>query len=199
MSDNPYGYTPGNCTWWVDHLAPWIDQYGNFGDAHNWISHARSQSLQISSQPQPGEIAVWDASSPGSGGYGHVALVTGVQQNGLPIVSEMNYKGLGITDTRNVDASNAHYLIGYIVPPSQAMSTSSIAAAGSAPQNATLADLSGTTSSGWSVGPFQVLSGSGVHKFLFTLSGVALLGIGVWILFRKEADRALAAIPAIPK
>jgi peptidoglycan hydrolase CwlO-like protein len=85
----------GQCTWWAayNHHVSWS------GNATDWFDNAISQGAAVSSTPRVGSVAVWRA-SPSYPTFGHVAIVTGVNGNGSFTVSEMNYVGLGIVDTR---------------------------------------------------------------------------------------------------
>ncbi|HEV3129600.1 MAG TPA: CHAP domain-containing protein [Solirubrobacteraceae bacterium] len=197
------GYTPGQCTAYVASLAPWVLQYGNLGNANTWASRAMASGAKLSSTPYPGAVAVWGANQGGAFSDGHVALVTGVQSNGLPTVSEMNWtSGPFRADTRAVPASSASGIVGYILPPNTAMATSSVqnataATGGALPSSSAVA---GKTSGGWSVGPFQVLSGHALVRIGYTLAGLGLIGFGVWVLFRKEVDGAVrGVVGAVPK
>jgi hypothetical protein len=69
-------------------------------NASGWVQLATGQGYQVSSTPSVGAIAVWGAQS-GYSGYGHVAIVTDVKP-GSYTVSEQNYKGPGIIDSRTI-------------------------------------------------------------------------------------------------
>lgn len=93
-----YDYFPfGQCTWWAayNHPVSWS------GNATDWYDNAIATGASVSPTPRIGSIAVWRA-SPGYPTYGHVAIVTGVGGGGSFTVSEMNFVGLGIVDTRTV-------------------------------------------------------------------------------------------------
>ena len=81
------------------------------GNAWQWW--ANSPMSRHSSVPAPGDIAVYGPNYPGSDGYGHVAVVIGVQSANQFEVSEMNYLGTGIVDERTSDAA---YVLGFIEP-----------------------------------------------------------------------------------
>jgi surface antigen len=87
----PYGY----CTWYAaqHHHVTWL------GMAGEWLTNAQAQGVPTSSEPTPGAIVVY---GPGRGysGYGHVAIVESVNDDGTFAVSEMNYGGWGQVDTR---------------------------------------------------------------------------------------------------
>jgi peptidoglycan hydrolase CwlO-like protein len=87
----------GQCTWWAafNHPVNWS------GNATDWWDNARSQGVRTSQSPSVGAIAVWSA-GPLYSIYGHVAIVTRVLGGGAFEVSEMNYYGEGIVDTRTV-------------------------------------------------------------------------------------------------
>lgn len=95
------GYTDyfpfGQCTYWAayNHPVTWS------GNATDWYGNAIAQGYQVSQSPSVGSIVVW-ASGGGYSVYGHVAIVIAVYGSGAFTVSEMNYEGLGIIDTRTV-------------------------------------------------------------------------------------------------
>jgi hypothetical protein len=83
-----YVHTPEMFTGQFDGAA--YDLYTHYHDIPG-LSAAYAQ-LPASATPQPGDVAIWDSGTPYSGGYGHVAIVTGVngttvdvlQQNAVP-------------------------------------------------------------------------------------------------------------------
>lgn len=80
-----HSYPVGQCTWGAKALAPWAgDYWGNGGD---WAASARAAGYRVGSEPMVGAIASWN-----NGGYGHVAVVTAVN-NGMVKVKEANYNG----------------------------------------------------------------------------------------------------------
>lgn len=87
---NLYAY--GNCTAYVASKLPVPD---NWGDAYNWGVAAQTQGYTVSDVPVVGAIA-WNTTD---SYLGHVALVVGVEGDQVTI-SEMNYAGLGVVDTR---------------------------------------------------------------------------------------------------
>jgi len=98
----PWGY----CTWYVASKThvPWG------GNAKNWISNSRGDGAVISNTPAVGSIVATTDNSR----YGHVAYVEKVE-NGRIFVSEMNYKGFGIVNTRWIN-TNSRTIKGYIHP-----------------------------------------------------------------------------------
>ena len=106
------GYTPGNCTWYVSSLCPWIPL--DLGNADTWLANAKAAGLTTTQTPAVGAVACWEADSGGAGADGHVAYVTGIS-GGLVVVTEMNWtEVLGHIDTRSVPPAN---ISGYILPP----------------------------------------------------------------------------------
>ncbi len=84
----------GECTWW----AAYNRRVSWGGNARDWLTNARAQSVAIESVPEVGAITVY---RPG-GDYsplGHVALVTAVTATTYT-VSEMNALGKGRVSTR---------------------------------------------------------------------------------------------------
>ena len=90
---NVPNYTPhsnsypwGQCTWGVKVLAPWVGNY--WGNAAQWTASAASAGFRTGSAPVAGSVIVWN-----DGGYGHVAYVTDVREDGMIQVLESNYGG----------------------------------------------------------------------------------------------------------
>ncbi|MGT2907463.1 CHAP domain-containing protein [Streptococcus dentiloxodontae] len=78
-------YPIGQCTWGVKEMATWASNWwGNGGD---WASSASSQGYTVGTTPVAGSIVCWT-----DGGYGHVAYVTAVAEDGKIQVMEANYK-----------------------------------------------------------------------------------------------------------
>ncbi len=78
-------YPTGQCTWGVKQVTGWAgDWWGNGGD---WAASAASDGYTVGSTPQVGSIICWS-----DGGYGHVAYVTDVNDQGQIQVLESNYK-----------------------------------------------------------------------------------------------------------
>lgn len=101
----PWGF----CTWYVANILhdrgydiPWG------GNAKNWLANAKAFGAVVSKQPAPGVIVVTNDSRR----YGHVAIVNQVTDDSI-VVSEMNYKGKGVVDTREIPLSSSS-IKGYI-------------------------------------------------------------------------------------
>jgi surface antigen len=96
----PYGHSSynhfpwGQCTYWVaaNRNIPWN------GNAWQWYGEAQAYGYATGRTPRVGAIMVtWESRY-----YGHVALVEAVYDDGSWLVSEMNYRGLGIVDHRRI-------------------------------------------------------------------------------------------------
>lgn len=92
----PDSFPYGQCTYWAayNHRVSWS------GNAADWFGSAAAEGVRTSSSPSVGAVVVWGAGA-GYSVYGHVAVVVGVNQSTFT-VSEMNYVGLGVVDTRVV-------------------------------------------------------------------------------------------------
>ena len=101
-----YNHFPwGQCTYYVASRRniPWN------GNAWMWYGNARAAGMATGSSPRVGSIMVtWESRY-----YGHVALVDAVYGDGSYVVSEMNYRGLGIVDQRHIIPGQVP-LIGFI-------------------------------------------------------------------------------------
>jgi LysM repeat protein len=97
----PYGY----CTWYVYNRkpVPWL------GNASEWFGQAQAYGWATGQTPRPGAIMVTFESA-----FGHVAYVESVAPDGSSwTVSEMNFQGWGIVDTRTIRRGGVP-LIGFI-------------------------------------------------------------------------------------
>lgn len=90
----PYGY----CTWYVSQrrYVPWG------GHAGTWLYSAKARGYKTGKKPKSGAIMVTTEDRY----YGHVALVEKVHSDGTITVSEMNYKGWGIKNSRRLSAKS---------------------------------------------------------------------------------------------
>ena len=81
-------YPWGQCTWGVKVMAPWVGTH--WGNANQWANSAIAAGYSTGNTPKPGSIIMW----PGlGGGYGHVAYVTDVREDGMIQVMEANFAG----------------------------------------------------------------------------------------------------------
>lgn len=96
----PYGW----CTYYVAsrRFVP-----GGWGNAQSWLGSAKRSGYATGSTPAPGAIMVSSESW-----IGHVAYVESVSGDSFS-VSEMNYKGWGITSQRTISISNGR-VMGFI-------------------------------------------------------------------------------------
>lgn len=79
-------YPWGQCTWGVKVLAPWVGDY--WGNAAQWTASAAAAGFRTGTAPVAGSVVVWN-----DGGYGHVAYVTDVREDGMIQVLEANHGG----------------------------------------------------------------------------------------------------------
>jgi LysM repeat protein len=96
----------GQCTYYVASRrnVPWT------GDAWMWFGGAKAMGYATGLVPEPGAIMVtWESVY-----YGHVAYVEQVNADGSFIVSEMNFRGWNIIDTRTLRSPRDVPLIGFI-------------------------------------------------------------------------------------
>lgn len=91
------GYPYGWCTYYVATRRAVPTGFGNGGA---WLSSAKRSGWSTGSTPIPGAIVVTRESW-----LGHVAYVESVSGNSFTI-SEMNYKGWGITSSRSMSISD---------------------------------------------------------------------------------------------
>jgi surface antigen len=99
------GYDFGECTWYValkriqaGHPIP-----SNLGDAYSWYPIAQAEGLPTGLTPEPGAV-IWFPRS-GVSPLGHVGLVSSVNADGSITITEMNWNGWDVVDTRTIPAS----------------------------------------------------------------------------------------------
>ena len=98
-STNGNGYVEGYCTWYVKNRRP--DMPNNLGNASTWVTRASSQGMSTGSEAQVGAV--------GQRGN-HVVYVESINTDGTITISDMNYKGLYVITTRNVNPGEFKYI-----------------------------------------------------------------------------------------
>ena len=79
-------YPWGQCTWGAKVLAPWAGDY--WGNGGQWAASAAAAGFKTGNAPVAGALISWN-----DGGYGHIAFVTDVREDGMIQVLEANYGG----------------------------------------------------------------------------------------------------------
>lgn len=92
------GYPYGYCTY---HVAAKRAVPSSWGNANQWLGSARRAGYSTGSTPVPGAIVATSESW-----WGHVAYVESVSGNSFT-VSEMNYKGWGVTSSRTMSLGDS--------------------------------------------------------------------------------------------
>ena len=124
---DPWNFYNRECTSFVawrlnhDEGIPFTNHYKGaaFGNAYQWAGAAESVGIPVNGTPTPGSVAVYPASLPGSGGFGHVAYVDSVNNSaGTVTVEEYNFNVVGGYDQRiqAIDALGVQY-IHFTTPP----------------------------------------------------------------------------------
>jgi surface antigen len=86
-----------------------------YGDAGDWIDGARASGWQVSAMPHVDSIMVLPRGDQGSGAFGHVAWVLGVEDDGTTVdVRSMNWTGLGRVSFHQLQADGAAE---FLTPP----------------------------------------------------------------------------------
>lgn len=109
-------YPYGQCTWFVYNRAKEVGvNFGEYmGNGNQWMEASGYQTTHT-----PTEHSALSFSSSQAGAdptYGHVAFVEQVKSDGSILISESNFKGLGIVSYRTFDAETAKqftYVIGH--------------------------------------------------------------------------------------
>jgi hypothetical protein len=219
---NPVDYAWGQCTWFVAHSLSWlgVGTVGALGNASNWYGAAKGKGLQVGSTPVVGAVAVYNQNSPGSGGAGHVGVVTAVNTNGTFTLASDNWGGLGITHVATASVAD---LEGFIYPPSVAAGVQGAQNALTLAGNNATAVAGGTaapggglstTTAGLNVNPldpnsiFNIgndlsIAGSWVERGALILFGVVVLLMGLKMLFSASGNSgggvtAIIGTPATP-
>ena len=108
------GWPWGQCTWYVALRRAEMGEPVTWGgDAWEWLANADAQGKPTTSMPLPGEIVVYRRGGPYDPLDGHVALVVAITPTSYT-VSEANYYGLGVIDTRSIAWPDPH-VAGFIV------------------------------------------------------------------------------------
>jgi surface antigen len=108
------GWPWGQCTWYVALRRAEMGEPVTWGgDAWEWLANAEAQGKPTTSMPLPGEIVVYRRGGPYDPLDGHVALVMAITPTSYT-VSEANYYGLGVIDTRSIAWPDPH-VAGFIV------------------------------------------------------------------------------------
>jgi surface antigen len=123
---DPLGWAWGQCTAFAAEMAGWV-QGDVKGNATNWLSSGKAAGLATSSTPAPGDVAVFSGSLPGSGGYGHVAVVTAVGSGEFD-VDQGNVEGVDVASAGQYSDASP-YLEGFLVPPNAADAAQTLASA----------------------------------------------------------------------
>lgn len=97
------GYSYGYCTW---HAANRRIAIGkpiprNLGNAVSWLSLAIAAGYETGPEPRAGAV-LWHNNTSIAGGYGHVAFVEKVNEDGSILVSDMNYGAWNVVTTRTI-------------------------------------------------------------------------------------------------
>lgn len=99
---NTYDY--GYCTWYVKNRRGGSIP-NSLGNANTWYARAAGSGMAVGSAPRAGAVGTTTR-----GALGHVVYVESVNADGTVNVSEMNYKGFGITSSRTTSAAEFNYI-----------------------------------------------------------------------------------------
>lgn len=101
------GYDFGYCTYWVAKLRAGAGNPvpTNLGNAATWATRAAGMGLPTGTTPRVGAAVVTSTR-----GAGHVAYVTGVNDDGTITISEMNHAGWNKVDTRTLADTGFRYV-----------------------------------------------------------------------------------------
>ena len=108
-------FQKGTCTDYASSKRPELFTHNGkrliTGNAKEWLSKAKELWIPTSTVPKPWSIAVYLPWDDGASSYGHVAYVESVGDNGVIVISDMNYQWNHIVTTRTVSADAAAWYI----------------------------------------------------------------------------------------
>lgn len=188
---NAASYTWGNCTYYVAKIASWVP--AGLGNANEWLDKAHAKGFKTSSTPEVGSVVVYRAGQMYSE-FGHVAYVTAVHPGSKTFdVSEMNVKGLNITDVRT---STLQDVLGFILPPAGTQVAGVAGATAGAP-----AASSDSSNCGWAdFGCWVSKLEQDATRAFWIAAGLALVILGIALLVVEDVERGVKeAAPAIAK
>jgi surface antigen len=111
------GFSYGQCTYYAEQEA---GQYAGVwpyfhGNALQWTANAAANGWTVGSGPRIGSVIVFQPGVDGAGDLGHVAFVTNYYPStNQVVISEMNFEGLGVVDTRTITNGTDNPGISYI-------------------------------------------------------------------------------------
>ena len=183
------GYIAGNCTAFVARATGWIP--AGLGNATDWLKNASAMGYQTGDIPTVGSVAVYHSGS-GYSEFGHVALVTGVNNDGTFQVQEENYNGLGVVDTRTSTLSDVE---GFIYAPGAAGHSTASAATSSGGSSQTLGSLHSflnpPSSNAPIVGGLVTSVDTWAARGPFIIAGLMVFGIGLWLLLGRPTPKVV--------
>lgn len=91
FAGNEYPY--GQCTYYVKSVRSDVSNY--WGDARYWAYRASRAGFPVSTQPQVGDVAVFQPYVQGLSPYGHVAIVAAVAGNRFETISMWGTEATG--------------------------------------------------------------------------------------------------------
>lgn len=96
-------YALGNCTWYAfERRAQLGRPIGSFwGNASTWAMNGAAAGLLVNKTPAAGAIM---QNGGGINGWGHVAIVERLNDDGSITVSEMNFAGFNVVSSRTISA-----------------------------------------------------------------------------------------------
>jgi len=109
-------YDAGQCTWGACRLLSWVPD--GWGNAQDWLAHARAAGFPVGDVPDVGAIAVY-AGGLGYSPLGHLGLVEAIGPDRRFQVLEMNYTSWNAYDRRWSDLTDvAGFIFARgVVPP----------------------------------------------------------------------------------
>ena len=115
FTKSQFGFQKGTCTDYASSKRPALFMHSGkrliTGNAKERLSKAKELWIKTSKTPQKWSIAVYLPWDDGASSYGHVAYVEQVGENGVIVISDMNYDWKNIVTRRTISADTAAWYI----------------------------------------------------------------------------------------
>lgn len=180
--------------------------------ARNYLNLPGVRTVASGATPKVGDIAIWGANQNQASSAGHVAIVTGLSPSGQATVTGTNWpEG---SSARSMVLTPANYPTAFLTPSSEPNlqgATLSGALAPTADNTGGAANVSSFTSSGTYTTLQQAMSDTGflhlgavpaffrwlsqgalLRRIGFTMAALVAIGVGIYLLTRRN----IAAAPA---
>lgn len=192
-------YPYGQCTYGVALKYPVFFKMACMGNGCQWWGNAQARGWYTSSKPYVGSVVCYACNLPGSGGDGHVAVVTQVDPDGTFWVYEWNWEVGDGPDPSPRHVTSMAYVQGFFSPPGAAgPTTGNTATAAPATGARGLAcqypvKIPSVQIAGQSVGGWNICM-DGLIGVLAIGGGIAIMALAAFVAVKPRAERAAGAV-----